>query len=62
MLDSIIKNINDIKKRIEVDKDLSYMELFYLERHQDEIKKYFPNDIELWQYANIDEEEWINRN
>lgn len=61
MLDSIIKNINGIKERIEADKDLSYMELFYLEAHQNEIKKYFPNDIELWQFANIPEEEWINR-
>lgn len=36
-------------------------DIVFLQSHQEEIKKFFPNDADLWQWANIPEEEFINQ-
>jgi hypothetical protein len=36
-------------------------DIVYLQDHQEEIKKFFPEDVDLWQWANIPEEEWNNK-
>lgn len=40
---------------------LSYGEINYLENHQEEIKKFFPDDMDLWMWANIPEDEWMDK-
>ena len=67
-LDRIIQDYNkpimdknlleELKNTIEKGEQLSYGEIAFLQRHQKEIKKYFPNDADLYQWANIPEEEF----
>lgn len=40
---------------------ISYGDLAFLENHQAEIKEYFPDDMVLWAWAGIPEEEWNER-
>jgi hypothetical protein len=40
---------------------ISYGEIFYLQEHQDYIKKH-SDDVVLWEWANIPEEEWNGHN
>ena len=50
--------LEELKKSIEKGEQLSYGEISFLQRHQKEIKKYYPNDADLYQWANIPEEEF----
>lgn len=47
-----------ILKEIKTGNDISYGEILFLQEHQADIKRFFPNDPLLWQWANIPESEW----
>lgn len=47
-----------ILKEIKAENNISYGEILFLQEHQAEIKKHFPNDPILWQWAGIDESEY----
>ena len=57
-----IKSIlNDIAKRLHEGKDLYMGQVVYLQSHKDYVKKLFPDDVDMWQWADIPEEEWNNK-
>ena len=56
----IIDEIEEIKKSIE-NENISYGEISFLENHKEEIKEFFADDVELWQWAGISETEWLNK-
>ena len=56
--DFIRTTIRFIVKRETMGKDLSYGELVYLQEHQDQIKKMYPDDPHVWEVAGIPEKEW----
>ena len=39
--------------------NISMGEIVFLQAHQAEIKKLFPNEPDLWQWAEIDEQEYL---
>lgn len=49
-----------IRKAIEQEK-VSMGDVAFLTAHQTEIKEYFPDDVVLWEWAGIPEEEWNER-
>ena len=55
---NIRRRIRRIRDAIQAGIDISWDDIAFLEGNQEVIKKYFPNDIELWQWANIPEDEW----
>lgn len=54
--DVIAKSYEDSKALLPTENDI-----VYLQSHTDEIKKFFPEDVDLWQWANIPEEEWNDK-
>lgn len=56
----IIEEIKEIKKSIE-NENVSYGEIAFLENHKEEIKEFFADDVELWQWAGISGTEWLNK-
>lgn len=56
--DFIRTTIRFIVKKEIMGKDLSYGELVYLQEHQDQIKKMYPDDPHVWEVAGIPEEDW----
>ena len=46
---------------INSDGKLFYDDLALLSAHHKEIKEWFPNEIKLWEWAGIPEEEWRGR-
>ena len=54
--DIIAKSYEDSKALLPTESDI-----VYLQSHTDEIKKFFPDDVDLWQWANIPEEEWNDK-
>lgn len=56
----IINELKEIKKDIEAEK-VYQSQLCFLYDHQAEIKKYFPDDPILWEWAGIPEEEYLNQ-
>ena len=55
---NIRSRIRRIRDDIQAGVDVSWDDMAFLEGNQEVIKKYFPDNIELWQWANIPEEEW----
>ena len=39
--------------------NISWGEIVFLQAHKREIKKYFPNEPELWQWAGIPESQYL---
>lgn len=56
--ENVKEELQTILKKIEQEKDLYTSEIVYLQDHKDDIKKLFPNEQLLWQWADIPEEEW----
>lgn len=48
-----------ILKEIKAGNDISYGEILFLQEHQAEIKKHFPDEPELWQWGGIPESEYL---
>lgn len=57
---TIKSELKSIRKEIEQEK-VSMGEIVFLTAHQTEVKKYFPDDPVMWQWAGIPEEEWNER-
>lgn len=55
---TIKKQLAAILEKIQAGQDISYGELVYLQDHQAEIKKNYPSDPILWEWAGIDESEY----
>ena len=53
----LYKELRHISDLIHSGKGISYGDIAFLNENQTEIKEYFPDDIELWQWAGIDESE-----
>lgn len=52
---------NELKRiydDIAAERDISWGDCVFLEAHKADIKKLYPNDPLLWQWANIPESEW----
>lgn len=56
----IIEQIEHIKYDYGRGIDLSWGDLLFLQSQRDFIKKVFCDDMELWQIAGIDEQDWNN--
>ena len=56
--ENVKEELQTILKKIEQEKDLYTSEIVYLQDHKEDIKKLFPNEQLLWQWADIPEEEW----
>lgn len=54
--DVIATSYADSKALLPTERDI-----VYLQDHQEEVKKFFSEDVDLWQWANIPEEEWNNK-
>ena len=62
-LDNVIEEyvkeeLDDIKESLDTGGQLSYWQISFLQAHHEEIKKYYPNDADLYLWANIPEEEF----
>ena len=57
----IIERIESIKYAHDTGQGISWDDLAYLQSQQDFIKRISTDEIELWQLAGIDENEWNNR-
>lgn len=55
----VIETLAEILKDIQTDKPLYMSDIVFLQAHQAEIKKHFPNEPELWQWADIPESEYL---
>ena len=58
---TIKSELESIRKEIEAEKDLYMSEVVFLQDHKEEVKAYFPDDVILWQWADIPEEEFNNK-
>ncbi len=56
----IKQTLDGIWAAIQAGHDISMGEIVFLQEHQDEIKKYYPNDPLLWEWANIPESEFVH--
>ena len=54
----LIVQLTEILHLIESGQDISWGEIAFLEAHQREIKKYFPSEPLLWEWAGIPESEY----
>lgn len=54
------EELQEILNKINNEQDLFMSEVVYLQEHKEDIKRLFPNEPQLWQAADIDEEEWNN--
>ena len=57
-MDEVKAELDEICDKIHSEKDLYMSEVVYLQNHQEEVKKLFPEDPRMWEWANIDESEW----
>lgn len=57
-MDEVKAELDEICDKIHSEKDLYMSEVVYLQDHQEEVKKLFPEDPRMWEWANIDESEW----
>lgn len=55
------QRLEELAHLLDEEGSISYGEINYLQDHQEEIKKYFPNNSIMWQWADIPEEEWRNK-
>lgn len=58
---SLYKELERLNNIIEQEGSLSYGDIAFLNDHQTEIKEWFPDSIQLWQWAGISEEEWRSK-
>lgn len=56
-LRNVVHELNRLSKILGKELSLYYSDLAFLYNHQAEIKKYFPGDLLLWQWAGIPENE-----
>ena len=54
------EELQEILNKINNEQDLFMSEIVYLQEHKEDIKRLFPNEPQLWQWADISEEEWNN--
>lgn len=59
--ENVKEELQTILEKIQQEKDLYMSEVVYLQNHKEDIKRLFPDEPQLWQWADIDEEEWNNR-
>lgn len=57
----LYKELKQIGDLLHKNKEISYGDIAFLGEYQTEIKEWFPDDIELWQWAGITEQEWNER-
>ena len=55
------QELQSILDNIKADKDLYMSEVVYLKEHKEDIKRLFPDEILLWEWADISEDEWRNK-
>lgn len=56
---NIKEQLEEILSKIEEEKDLYMSEVVFLQNHKEDIKRLFPNEPRLWQWADIPEEEYL---
>lgn len=56
--ENVKEELQTILEKIQQEKDLYMSEVVYLQNHKEDIKKLFPGEPQLWQWADIPEEEW----
>lgn len=56
-----IETLAEILKDIQADKSLYMSDIAYLQAHKAAIKKHFPNDPQLWEWAGIPESEYMKQ-
>ena len=54
----IKQRLEELARLLDEEGSISYGEINYLQNHQEEVKKYFPNNSTMWQWADIPEEQW----
>lgn len=54
----LFKELRYISDLLHNGEGISYGEIAFLNDNRTAIKELFPDDIELWQWAGIDESEW----
>ena len=59
--ENVKEELQTILEKIKQEKDLYMSEVVYLQNHKEDIKKLFPDEPILWQWADNDEEEWNNK-
>lgn len=57
----LYKELRHISDLLHNGEGISYEDIAFLNENRAAIKKLFPDDIELWQWAGIDESEWNER-
>ena len=57
----LFKELRHISDLLHKGEGISYEDIAFLQENQTEVKKLFPDDVELWQWAGIDESEWSER-
>lgn len=57
----VIKTLAEILKDIQDDKPLYMSDIVFLQEHQAEIKKHFPDEPQLWEWAGIPESEYMKQ-
>lgn len=56
--ENVKEELQTILEKIQQEKDLYMSEVVYLQNHKEDIKRLFPDEPQLWQWADIPEEEW----
>ena len=59
--EEIKQELQEILDKINAEKDLYMSEVVFLQSHKEDIKRLFPGEPILWQWADIPEEEWNNK-
>ena len=57
----IKQRLEELARLLDEEGSISYGEINYLQNHKEEVKKYFPNNSTMWQWADITEEEWKDK-